>query len=257
MSEGHTLDADDSGLGATTSGGLLKVAEAFSELGRLIGKEPGSALDALLAVAVQQVRGSDFASITNHQDGTFRTLASTDRRANHADDLQYQLGGGPCVDAILVSPLYRPRDLRQDPRWPEFGRQVSSLGVLSMLSYRLQLDPDHGVGSLNLYSTAADAFDDETVVVGLLLATHGGMAVAAARSQAKVADLTRALRSNRLIGTAMGILMAEHKVTREQAFDLLSIASQHANRKLADIAEDVVATGLLDVGGSGGGTVPS
>jgi AmiR/NasT family two-component response regulator len=46
---------------------------------------------------------------------------------------------------------------------------------------------------------------------------------------------------------AMGILMARHQVTDDQAFDLLRIASQNSNRKLADIARDVCDTGALDV----------
>ena len=44
-----------------------------------------------------------------------------------------------------------------------------------------------------------------------------------------------------------GILMASYKTTEQQAFDLLRIASQTTHRKLADIAEDVLLTGTLDV----------
>jgi hypothetical protein len=39
--------------------------------------------------------------------------------------------------------------------------------------------------------------------------------------------------------------MASPKVTRDQAFDLLRMASQHSNRKLADVAERVAETGAL------------
>jgi AmiR/NasT family two-component response regulator len=45
----------------------------------------------------------------------------------------------------------------------------------------------------------------------------------------------------------MGILMASNKVTEQQAFDLLRIASQSNHRKLHDVAYDVVQTGELDV----------
>ena len=53
------------------------------------------------------------------------------------------------------------------------------------------------------------------------------------------------MKNSRDIGCAMGVLMATHKVTREQAFDLLRMASQHAHRKLADIAAEVADTGTL------------
>ena len=40
--------------------------------------------------------------------------------------------------------------------------------------------------------------------------------------------------------------MGLHKITQAQAFDLLRAVSQHSNRKLRDIALDVVETGWLN-----------
>jgi len=57
--------------------------------------------------------------------------------------------------------------------------------------------------------------------------------------------LERALQSNREIGVAMGILMAQQRCTREEAFEQLSTASQKLNRRLRDIAEEVGHTGAL------------
>ena len=57
------------------------------------------------------------------------------------------------------------------------------------------------------------------------------------------AHLEEALRSARLIGAAMGIVMADRKVTETQAFAILKSASQRANRKLRVLAEDLVRTG--------------
>jgi DNA-binding response OmpR family regulator len=58
-------------------------------------------------------------------------------------------------------------------------------------------------------------------------------------------NLQRALSSNRLIGTALGIVMATRKVTADQAFALLREESQTSNRKLREVADDVVFTGAL------------
>ena len=65
------------------------------------------------------------------------------------------------------------------------------------------------------------------------------------RAEDKVANLERALASNRQIGAAMGILMARLNVTDEQAFDMLRKASQNRHRKLRDIAEEVTLTGEI------------
>jgi len=61
----------------------------------------------------------------------------------------------------------------------------------------------------------------------------------------RVKHLERALDSNRIIGTALGILMATQKITSEEAFICLKQASQRTNRKLREIAEDVIYTGAL------------
>ena len=71
-------------------------------------------------------------------------------------------------------------------------------------------------------------------------------AVASAQlDRERSANLQRAMQSNRQIGAAIGILMTIHKVTEQQAFQLLSKASQQTNRKLRDIADDVILSGML------------
>ena len=52
----------------------------------------------------------------------------------------------------------------------------------------------------------------------------------------------------------MGILMQHHRFTREEAFDVLRVASQNSKRKLADIAAHVVETGALPIDHRGAGT---
>ena len=47
---------------------------------------------------------------------------------------------------------------------------------------------------------------------------------------------------------AIGILMSQRRFTRQEAFDVLRVASQNSNRKLADIAVEVADTGTLTIG---------
>lgn len=127
-------------------------------------------------------------------------------------------------------------------------------GVRSMLSYRLFVEDDQVVAGLNLYSTQPAAFDREAHVVGTIVASHGARAVSAAAARQQIVHLERALNYNRDIGTAIGILMFQHKITRPQAFDLLRLASQHSNRKLIDIALDVIESGVLELPGESAAT---
>lgn len=63
--------------------------------------------------------------------------------------------------------------------------------------------------------------------------------------RARAANLEIALESNRDIGMAMGIVMARHLVSAEEAFHLLRRVSQLEHRKLREVAAEVVLTGCL------------
>jgi len=197
---------------------------------------------------VRRIEGAAAASITVVRSEGFQTIAPTDDRALQADAIQYRLTSGPCVDAIREDTVFRPADLRRDDRWSEFGQRVASrVGFLSMLSYRLHVEPEAGelIAGLNLYADRVNAFDDTAAELGLLLATHGSLAVAAEFSRGRAENLERALVTSRDIGVAMGVLMGQHKITRDQAFDLLRIVSQNSNRKLHEVALLVAETGTL------------
>ena len=83
--------------------------------------------------------------------------------------------------------------------------------------------------------------------IALILATHGGMVLSERLASQRAENLNKALQSNREIGVAMGVLMNQHQFTRQQAFDVLRVASQNTNRKLADIAVEVADTGALTI----------
>lgn len=57
----------------------------------------------------------------------------------------------------------------------------------------------------------------------------------------EVSQLERALESRDIIGQAKGILMARQSITADAAFEILARASQRSNRKLRDVAADLVA----------------
>jgi hypothetical protein len=60
------------------------------------------------------------------------------------------------------------------------------------------------------------------------------------RHRGEAEELAIAVGTNRDIGVAMGLVMAEHSLTRDEAFALLSRASQTSNRKLREIAVELI-----------------
>ena len=222
----------------------------FAEIGREITARAagGGVLEGLIQATVRRIPGAEWVSITQYRAPNFQTVASTDPRATRADELQYALGSGPCLDAIVENTIFRPDDIAHDPLWPEYGRRVSEqFGVASMLSFRLEIEADEVVGCLNMYSRELSAFSDADLPMGLLLATHAAWALATQIANNKAATLQHAVESNRDIGIAIGILMSTHKITRDAAFDLLRITSQSSHRKLREVATDVMETGILSV----------
>ena len=233
-------------------GELLDLAEAMADLAeRATTAEGMPALEDLVNLAVERVPSAQWASLTVLRAKRFRTEATTHPSATKADVLQYEMGFGPCVDAVLDDSVYVSGDVAADDRWLQWGARVhAELGVRSVLSQRLRLSREAGViAGLNIYSHASDAFDEHARAVGLVLATHGGLLLNFMLANDRARNLKRALESNREIGVAIGVLMNEHRLSRVQAFDVLRAASQDSNRKLADIAVEVVDTGTLFIRG--------
>ena len=98
--------------------------------------------------------------------------------------------------------------------------------------------------SLNLYSRSqvdlsARQTGLATTFAAQLAATL--QSVDAYTSTAKLAqNLAEAMRSRAVIEQAKGILMADERITDEEAFQRLAALSQHANVKLRDVARRLV-----------------
>lgn len=226
---------------------LVALAEIMESLFTGAEESREEALDELVGTAVEHIPGARWASVTTLEHGRFRTEASSDPLADRTDLIQYEVGAGPCVDAVLDGGLFVTGDIARDERWPAFGvRAAAETGVRSVLAHRLNLHyGSTTVAGLNVYSDARHAMSEESIATGLIIATHAAAIISASMERERADHLRRAQLSNREIGVAMGILMQQHRLTRDQAFDVLRAASQDGNRKLVDVAAEVVDTGTV------------
>ena len=205
-------------------------------------------LQRLVDLAVATLPACDWAAVTSWPTATVpRSLATSDPVASATDQLQYDTGEGPCLEAADESDtLQAPKridDVRSGSRWPTFCAAVAAqTPVRSVLSFHLGSTP-HPT-ALNLYGRGAKGFD-ETLDTAVLFAAHAHVLLAHAVSADRATHLDLALVSSRLVGAAVGILMASLRITDEEAFERLRQASQGLNRKLVDVAEEVKATGEL------------
>ncbi len=197
-------------------------------------------LDRIAALAVETVRGCDYAGISLvDRRRRITTVTATDDLVSKADQEQFDLNEGPCVDSIREQSTVHVPQLATDPRWPRWGRWVAeSLGMTSLLCFQL-FTTGRSYGALSMYSSRVAAFDDHDQAVGLALAAH--TAVALARSR-QVDNLNVAVVNRTVIGQAEGILMERYGIDADQAFRMLSRVSQDENRRVNAIAEDLVRT---------------
>jgi len=220
------------------------LADQLGELARVLESEDDvdATLDAIVHGAVGTVPGAGHASISViKRRREVQTRAATDQLPRAVDSAQYEAGQGPCLDSLYEQQTVRVADMPAEQRWPEFATRAAELGVGSMLSVQLYVDGDD-LGALNLIGEQPDAFDDDAEHVALLFASHAAVAMAGVQKQEQ---LRSALQTRDLIGQAKGILMERFKLPGEQAFRLLVRVSQTTNRKVPEIAEELVLSGEL------------
>jgi GAF domain-containing protein len=170
------------------------------------------------------------------------TPASSDERATRADQLQYDLEEGPCLDAVWERETFQIDDMMTEEHYPRWSRAVTEqTGIRSSLSLQLFTDDEQGsLGALNLYSPKPNGFDAETRGEGLAFAAQAAVAVRSAETEE---NLRSAMATRTVIGQAQGILMERLKITADQAFAVLARASQHNNMKVREVARLLTETG--------------
>ena len=227
-----------------------RASGALEELGRLTLRDHSmeTLLRAVTELAKTVMPGDTEASVSLLLDGVPSTAASTGDLAMDCDQKQYEEDEGPCLHAARSGELTEVADARTETRWTAYARRAAELGALSSLSVPLPVGP-HVSGALNIYARQAGAFDDASRQVAVRFGPYAAASVAnmhAYQTAREMADnLEAALSSRAVIDQAKGILMERHKITADQAFQVLATASMRTNTKLRDIAERLVTTGEL------------
>ncbi|HVF15066.1 MAG TPA: ANTAR domain-containing protein [Acidimicrobiales bacterium] len=207
-----------------------------------------AALDDLLQkvvlLACRTVPPADSVSITVADGAGYRTSNSTDNEALAIDRAQYAGGDGPCLQALRTGRQVQVAVGNLGGRWPAFEEKASAEGVGAVLSTPLMRTPSSAIGALNIYSHDAAGFDESSRLTAEVIAEHAAILAGNTLDLLTAAQLNEQLRqalaSREIIGEAKGIIMERQSCTRDEAFDVLRRASQRENRKLRDLAEELV-----------------
>jgi len=202
-------------------------------------------LEQLAVLCTEVVPGHQVScGVTLRREGNFFTVASSDARAGHLDESQYQSNQGPCLQAVRTGQQVHSRDLDLEQRWPEYTAVARRHGLRCSVSLPLAAAGSR-FGAMNVYGfEVPNLFGEiERHQYQLFAAQAAGalrLATRQARDTALLVQLEEALNSRSVIDQAIGVLIARHQLTGTQAFDLLRRQSQTTQRKLRDLAADLV-----------------
>lgn len=221
--------------------GVVHRMGVFKELAQALGTTSDEGVRVKLAVeaATSLVEHCCHAGFTVNEKGGLSTEASSDDVVRRANDLQQEMGEGPCLDVMRDQDTLVSVDLAREQRWPRWAPRVhDELEVGSLISVLVYTDT-HSYGALSLYAHRGVRFDADSVAIAQTLAGQLAMVMTSGR---EVDQLGRALRSRTTIGQAQGILMERLDIDAARAFDYLRRVSSHSNRKLVDVADELART---------------
>jgi GAF domain-containing protein len=176
-------------------------------------------------------------------DRHLRSVAASDERFRHLEDLQVEHQEGPCVDAFENKELVGAEDLTDDQRWPLFSGAAVERKVRAVLASPLPYNQD-AVGVVAVLSEDRRPWSPEGELALLAFTDLAALLIAAmmqGEEQSGLAlQLQGALDSRQVIEQAKGVLMERHSLAPRAAYDRLRARARAERRKLGVICAEVV-----------------
>jgi len=179
------------------------------------------------------------------QRGNLQFVAASHPNAAILELFQLQNSEGPCLDCfnskqpVVNADLSNATDI-----WPRFAPRAAQAGYKSVHAFPMRLR-DSTIGALNLFATAESLFSPEDVRVVQALADVATIAILQERSISHAEILTEqlqsALTSRVIIEQAKGAIAAVENIDVDEAFTLLRRRARSTNRRLVDVARDMLA----------------
>jgi hypothetical protein len=170
--------------------------------------------------------------------GALNLVAASTEQARLVELNQLQNLEGPCFDAFSTG---------RSVRWPRFTAAAVSGGYLSVQALPMRLR-DTVLGAVNLFSRTTGELDADTITLGQALADAATIGIvhqrALARQEIVTEQLQTALNSRILIEQAKGFLSHSLDMDVDEAFALMRSYARANNRRLTDVADDVVQARL-------------
>jgi hypothetical protein len=176
--------------------------------------------------------------------GELHVFASSSEQTRLLELLQVEANVGPCLEAYRTGQAVVVDDLQVEAaRWPVFAERAAEYNFLAVTALPLRLRAER-VGALNLFRNEAGPVPVADIAVGQALADVATIGIlhqrTLSRSELINQQLQTALNTRLIIEQAKGVLAERGSIDMDQAFNLLRAHARRSNRRLVDLAWDVV-----------------
>jgi GAF domain-containing protein len=175
--------------------------------------------------------------------GGLRLIASSDERMRLLELFELQGAQGPCLDAFSTGRALQAGAASSRARWPVFAQHAFDSGFQRMCAVPLRVRTDI-IGALNLFRGADEPFTADEIDIAQAMAEMAAIGLIqerALRERTLVTEqLQAALLSRVVIEQAKGMLAEYLQMTVDDAFWRLRSYARDHNRKLSDVARDVI-----------------
>lgn len=197
-----------------------------------------------------RITGASGAGIMLMTDDVPRGTAGVSNEVSaFIEELQFELGEGPCIDAyrgdrpVLEPDLARP----SMTRWLAFSPPALERGVRAIFGFPLQVGSVR-LGGLNLYRDRPGPLTDDQYADALVLADVVAQALLVLQANAPEGELAAALREGAdlqaVVHQASGMVAAQLEVSVAQALIRLRAHAFGNGRPLVEVAKAVVSRDL-------------
>ncbi|HEX4866006.1 MAG TPA: GAF and ANTAR domain-containing protein [Acidimicrobiales bacterium] len=223
---------------AALRGALARIRRASPEH----SLRPSLELVCHAAVELFGVDGCGLMMLDDEQ--ALRYVVATDEAGRVLEQVQEEVGEGPCVDALVHDVTVATSDVTDDDRWPRAGALLEATQVRAVLGLPIKAGGG-AVGSLNVYRSQPYSWDDSEIDALRAFASVGeGLVATALLAVARdemAEQLQHALDHRVNIERAVGVLMGRHQLDPVGAFNMLRTEARSQRRKAIDVANDILA----------------
>ncbi len=201
-----------------------------------------------LSIDSVEIIGAEAASVMLADTrGGLRLVASSEERMRVLELFEIQSAQGPCLDAFGTGQAVQASAAESRRRWPVFAPRATEAGFHVMCAVPMRARTDT-IGALNLFRGNDKPFSDAELEIARAMAQVATIALIQERAIRErsllVEQLQAALHSRVVIEQAKGMLAEHLSTTVDEAFRLLNRYTRDHNRRLTDVARDVVGRKL-------------